>query len=114
MSHCFISYHQDDKAFAQTIQQEIEKVGIPTWRDTEKTPNRKCWHLPIEQALRESFAVLLLFSSASKDSECVTYEWAFALGAGVRVIPLRLEKREMHPRLELLPHLDFTQPANSP
>jgi len=114
MSHCFISYHQDDKAFAQAIQQEIEKAGIPTWRDPEKTASRKCWHLPIEQALRESFAVLLLFSSASRACECVTYEWAFALGAGIRVIPLRVEKSEMHPRLELLPHLDFTQSSHSP
>ncbi len=41
----------------------------------------------------------------------VTYEWAFALGVGITVIPLELRLTEFHPRLEVLQRLDFTNKA---
>ena len=45
---------------------------------------------------------------AAKASEYVTYEWAFAWGAGIKVIPILLKETELHPRLETLQNLDFT------
>lgn len=44
----------------------------------------------------------------AKASEYVTCEWAFAWGVGVRVIPVMLKQTELHPRLEALQYLDFT------
>jgi HEAT repeat protein len=50
----------------------------------------------------------------AKASEYVTYEWAFALGAGIEVIPILLEPTELHPRLDALQHLDFSFRASRP
>lgn len=38
----------------------------------------------------------------------MTYEWTFALGVDVKVIPILLEPTPLHPRLEVLQHLDFS------
>ena len=40
----------------------------------------------------------------------MTYEWAFALGSGVPVLPLLLNSAEadLHPRLRTLQYLDFS------
>jgi HEAT repeat protein len=47
-------------------------------------------------------------SPAAKRSEYVTYEWAFAVGAKIQVIPLIYKSTPLHPRLEALQHLNFT------
>jgi hypothetical protein len=47
-------------------------------------------------------------TTEAKASQYVTYEWAFAWGAGVKVIPILLKKTELHPRLESRQFLDFT------
>ncbi len=47
-------------------------------------------------------------SPEAKASEYVTYEWAFAWGAGVKVLPVIYKDTPLHPRLEALQHLDFT------
>jgi HEAT repeat protein len=44
----------------------------------------------------------------ARASEYVTYEWSFALGAGVRVIPILLKHTELHPKLNSLHYRDFT------
>ena len=38
----------------------------------------------------------------------MTYEWAFALGSGLRIVPLMLRDTSIHPRLEVFQYLDFT------
>ncbi len=47
-------------------------------------------------------------SPDAKASEYVTYEWAFAWGCGIKVIPVMYRKTELHPRLGALQYLDFT------
>lgn len=44
-------------------------------------------------------------------SHYVAYEWAFALGAGAKVIPLELRTTELHPRLAVLQRVSFTDKA---
>jgi CheY-like chemotaxis protein len=50
----------------------------------------------------------------SCESPYVTYEWAFALGKGIRVIPLLLEDCDIHPRLAVLQYLDFRNQRKGP
>lgn len=47
-------------------------------------------------------------SPEARASEYVTYEWAYALGAGISVIPILYKQTELHPRLAALQYLDFT------
>jgi HEAT repeat protein len=56
-------------------------------------------------------ALILIMSPASLNSKYVAYEWAFALGIGVKVVPVLIAQvgfGEVHPRLEVLQYLDFT------
>jgi TIR domain len=57
------------------------------------------WRREIDDALRNSHIVLVLVTRIARQSEYVTYEWAFALGAGVKVVPIVVDKQALHPRL---------------
>ena len=50
----------------------------------------------------------MIMTPEAKASEYVTYEWAFAWGLGIKVIPIMLRSTELHPRLEASQYLDFT------
>ena len=65
------------------------------------------WRKGIDQAIREAIALVVVVTPAAKASEYVTSEWAFAVGAQVKVIPISLKKTDFPPRLESLQYLDF-------
>jgi hypothetical protein len=65
----------------------------------------------IDDALRGATAVIVVLTNHADKSMWVTYEWAFALGAKIAVIPVIMSKMnlaKLHPRLEALNHLDLT------
>src|SRR5687768_6788039 len=84
------------------------KEGYLAWLDTERLVVGTDWRLEIDQTIKASAAVLVVLSPEAKASEYVTYEWAFAWGVGVPVIPIMLKPTRLHPRLETLQFLDFT------
>ena len=47
-------------------------------------------------------------SPEASKSEYVTYEWAYASGLRKTIFPILLTKTQIHPKLELLQYLDFT------
>lgn len=107
MSHVFISYSRKDAAFAETLRERVREAGFEIWMDSI-LPAGSDWRQEIDQSIRQAFALLVVVSPDSRTSEYVTYEWAFALGIGIKVIPLLLEPTPMHPRLESVQHIDFT------
>lgn len=111
--HVFISYSHDDLDFAQNVKHELERRKINVWID-ELTPAGDDWRQDIEDALRNAYAILLILTPSATDSRYVTYEWAFAIGAGIPVIPVLRKKTDFHPRIERMQHLDFTTTANRP
>ncbi len=68
----------------------------------------------IDLAIKDAFALIVIMTPEAKASEYVTYEWAFAWGVGVKVIPIMLKTTPLHPRLEALQYLDFTVPKSRP
>ena len=109
MKHIFISYSRRDADFAQSLLERVQGAGFEVWMDSI-LPVGFDWRQEIDQAIRQAFVVLVVVSPDSKGSEYVTYEWAFALGLGIKVIPLVLEDTSLHPRLESVQHIDFTDP----
>ena len=107
MSHIFLSYSREDFDFAENLAVRLEQAGVQVWRDVERLHPGVNWRQDIDDALRSADAVIVVISPASKKSEYVTYEWAYAVGVGISVIPVLLEDTELHPRLELLQFLDF-------
>jgi hypothetical protein len=110
--HVFISYKHEEQDFVEMLIRQLEAAGFPVWLDTERLRAGENWREAINEAIRDSFALILVISPDSKRSEYVTYEWAYAQGAGVKVIPVLLKPTEkLHPQLEILQYLDFTDRA---
>ena len=114
MPKVFISYCHSDGDFAEVVRGRIRDAGYTTWIDLEGLQAGQDWRLEIDQAIRDSVALITILTPAATNSSYVTYEWAFALGAEVSVIPILLESTEIHPRLAVLQHLNFTQRPTRP
>jgi hypothetical protein len=113
--HVFISYKHEEKEFADTLIRQLQMAGFPVWVDTEHLRAGENWREAINFAIKDSFALILLVTPEARESQYVTYEWAFAQGAGVKVIPVLLKPTaSLHPQLEMLQYLDFTDRARPP
>lgn len=109
MSHIFISYAHSDGDFAEILINQLSNSGINSWVDNQHLRAGEDWRQAIDDAIRNAGALILIMSPSAKASEYVTYEWAFALRLGIRVIPLLLKPVDkLHPRLEALQYLDFS------
>jgi hypothetical protein len=110
----FISHAREDGDFAELLKLRMEKEGLTAWIDIERLNVGEDWRLEIDTAIRRTPALIVVVTPAARQSEYVTYEWAFAWGADVPVIPILLKETPMHPRLESLQYLDFTNPIARP
>ncbi len=111
-SHVFISYKHEEQDFVEMLIRQLQAAGFPVWVDTEQLRAGENWRESINYAIKESFALILVISPEAKASQYVTYEWAYAQGAGVKVIPVLLKETDkLHPQLEQLQYLDFTDRA---
>jgi hypothetical protein len=108
MSHIFISYSHEDYEFAENLLHNLRGAGFTPWRDVDELRAGEVWRVEIDQAIKDALAMLVIMTPVAKNSEYVTYEWAFALGVGVKVIPIMLKRTELHPRLGDIQFLDFT------
>jgi hypothetical protein len=92
MARIFISYCRDDGPFARLLNERLKQAGLAAWQDRELPPGEN-WRDEIDQALQEAHTVVVVMSAAANALAYVNYEWAFALGAGLRVIPLLIGGR---------------------
>ncbi|MEW6586007.1 MAG: toll/interleukin-1 receptor domain-containing protein [Nitrospirota bacterium] len=104
----FISHAKEDGDFAENLKGRLREVGLDGWIDIDVLEAGVDWRKEIDETILESRALILVLSPDSKASEYVTYEWAFALGSGLRIVPLMLRDTSIHPRLEVFQYLDFT------
>ena len=104
----FISHAKEDGDFAENLKGRLREVDLDGWIDIDVLEAGVDWRKEIDDAILESLALILVLSPDSKASEYVTYEWAFALGSGLRIVPLMLRDTSIHPRLEIFQYLDFT------
>jgi HEAT repeat protein len=107
VTHVFISYTRDDRQFVTVLEQKIAESGLAVWSDNLIRPGEQ-WRNQIDEAIQHAFAVVVVMTPAARTSEYVTYEWSFAMGLGVSIIPIMLERTEFHPKLAVLHFLDFT------
>jgi TIR domain len=104
----FISHAKEDGDFTENLKFRMTEAGFTGWIDIDVLEAGTDWRKEIDEAILSSCAIILVLSPDSKTSEYVTYEWAFGLGAGLRVVPLLLRDTPIHPRLEAFQYLDFT------
>ncbi|HYB01696.1 MAG TPA: TIR domain-containing protein [Ktedonobacteraceae bacterium] len=104
----FISYQHNDDDFAELLKLKIKDAGFDSWVDSEDLQAGEEWQVSIDQAIKGAFALIVIMTPEAQASEYVTYEWSFAWGAGVKVIPVMYKQTQLHPRLKTLQYLDFT------
>jgi hypothetical protein len=104
----FISHAKEDGDFAENLKARMKELGLNGWIDIDVLEAGVDWRQEIDVAILGSRALILILSPDAKSSEYVTYEWAFALGSGLRIVPLMLRDTPIHPRLEIFQYLDFT------
>lgn len=110
----FISHDHEDADFAELLKLKLEKEGLIGWIDTERLKIGQDWREEIDIGISNSLAVIAIMTPDARKSEYVTYEWAFAWGKGRKIYPIMLKQTQLHPRLESLQYLDFTNRTNRP
>jgi GntR family transcriptional regulator len=64
--HVFISYVREDSRQVDRLQQALEAVGVPVWRDTADLWPGQDWRVEIRRAIKENTLVFIAcFSQAS-------------------------------------------------
>src|SRR5690349_2110427 len=99
MSHLFISYSHDDNEYLTDFVEKLKQTGFKDegddkdiWIDKRSIEGGEDWREEIDTALEESFAVVILLTKNSVTSSFVLYEWAWALGNNIKVIPILVEE----------------------
>jgi hypothetical protein len=92
----------------------LGEAGIKVWRDRDNIRAGADWRQDIETGIGDSSAIIVALSSNSAESSYVTFEWAYALGYGKNLIPLKLNDCSIHPRLQTIQYLDFSIPGALP
>jgi hypothetical protein len=110
----FISHAHDDADFAELLKFQLEKNGISAWIDGEKLKIGQDWRQEIDDGINKSIAMIVIMTPQAKMSEYVTYEWAYGWGKDIPIFPLMLKQTPLHPRLESLQYLDFTNRLTRP
>lgn len=112
MAHLFISYSHRDKVHVDTLYAELMKHGFlpdQIWYDDDINAGER-WADEIEKALGDAVILVLIVTPNSLRSKYVNYEWAWAVGSGIEVIPLLFEdigkSRSKHPALNHLQYRD--------
>ncbi|HVR99632.1 MAG TPA: toll/interleukin-1 receptor domain-containing protein [Thermoanaerobaculia bacterium] len=106
--HIFLSHSKADGDFAELLKLRLEQIGFTAWIDTDRLDPGLDWRQEIDDSIRSALALIAIMSPEARDSEYVTYEWAFAWGSGKKIIPVMLRQTSLHPRLATLQYLDFT------
>ncbi len=114
MPQAFISYASKDAIFAELAKLKLKEAGVQVWIDQSALHAGENWRDAIDEGISSSDVLLIVITPQSCESKYVTYEWGFALGKGIKVIPLLLEDSELHPRLNILQYLDFRNPQTGP
>lgn len=129
MSSFFVSYSRVDKGFVGEMEDELAERGISLWIDTIGQRAGKDWKKAIDAAIETHDGMIVVISPASLASQYVTYEWSYAMGLRKPIIPVMIERPDaknefhqlvlkdgmpavpaLHPKLEALHYLDFTDP----
>lgn len=111
MKHVFISYkHHEDIHFADAVKRKLENSGFASWIDRYQLAPPDRWSNEIEKALRNCIALVVIITPDMLNSDYITYEWSFALGADKPVIGVMMkavDENLLHPELRARQFLNY-------
>jgi hypothetical protein len=110
MKHVFISYKKEDIHFADAVKRKLESSGFASWIDRYQLAPPDRWSNEIEKALRNCIALVVIITPDMLNSDYITYEWSFALGADKPVIGVMMkavDENLLHPELRVRQFLNY-------
>ena len=87
--HIYISYAHADQAYARKLADSLRERGFEAWMDEDLELGDR-WMRVIEQAVRDSAALVVVMTPDSRDSEWVEAEILLARREGIPIFPLLL------------------------
>ena len=107
--HVFISYRHTESVYAQLLALELDRAGYGYWWDDNLEAGTN-WSASIDEQICGALALILLLSPDAQASEYVTYEWSFALGAQIPVLPVLIKPldKTIYPRLGSIQYIDMS------
>ncbi|MFD5407361.1 toll/interleukin-1 receptor domain-containing protein [Streptomyces griseorubiginosus] len=107
----FVSYSRDDEDIARALRDRFSDASIPSFIDSSRIKVGDNWRNEIVAAIHQASALVVICTGRSVKSHEVTFEWAYALGLQIPVIPVLYEKSLTLPAgLGGLDLLDFVDP----
>ena len=107
MGRVFISYSHIDKLYAERVIRQLRSARFDVVVDQDALQAGQEWRTELLRLIRSSQATLVILTEAARTSEEVASEWAYALGVGVPVFPLRFAATSRPSRLDQLHGFDF-------
>lgn len=105
MKKVYLAFAAADAQRADEVRRILLAQGYRPWNDPEPLPGAD-WRQEMEAAIGAADALVVLLTAEAAASIAVTYEWAFALGAGLPVFALIYEETPEHPRLQIVNRYD--------
>ncbi len=94
MARIFISYSSHDAAFADSLYSALEDAGHEVWMDREKLEGGDTWLQTIQDTIRWSDSVVVVWSIHALDSRWVKAEINFAHAHNKQIIPLQIDETD--------------------
>ena len=87
--HVFVSYSRQDRAFVEQLTADLQAAGINVWIDRSGLkPGTRNWENALRAAIRDAFALLLVASPLSRQSNFVQAERDIAAMYGLPLLPV--------------------------
>lgn len=86
--HIFISYSRRNTKIMITLRQQLTRASFRVWTDENLVAGTPSWKNAIEQAIQNSFCIVVLMSPDSKKSEWVERELDYAYMLKRRIFPV--------------------------
>ncbi len=107
----FISHSSRDDAFVDDIRRSLVRMGYTVWVDHHDIPAGKHWDDVVEDALRRSFALILVLSPDAVKSRNVKVEWHEFRDLDRPIVPVRVRECVVPLLIRHLNYIDFTLPG---
>lgn len=98
MAHVIIAHAPDAGDAPIAVRAAIDAAGFATWWDAD-LEGLFAYPAYFESVLRDAWAVIVIGTPEAGRSVALTALWAYALGAGIAVIPLAVADAERLPPL---------------
>ncbi len=106
----YINYASPDAEFASRLATDLEHAGIHTWIDIGQGSSQDIkWAGGVHPALKESAQMVVVLSSAARDSESVTEAWTFFKTHKKRIAVALVDPVEAPDMLRRNPRFDFSK-----